>query len=590
MTKLYLTRLDYSQKKSGNIFALGLWCLSKNELHDFPDVNNNILSYIAGSNNNILISNQEVKVAYEKILPYLAEQLNTIHEQSLSKKFWSVLVGYWLMQYLGVLHNRYQILVNAHEKVPNAQVFLIPSNNEWIATDTDEYSTGLFSDRLNHQLFGQIIRVRKLFQIEDLNGLVNNNIERIGRKPGSENLKRTVFFLSCLFGKFNKVVFVRSYLPKKLVFKLSLKFFSIPILGTPKLKFVAEKIDIQKRNFLGSKLPIEATDFECLAMELLPKNIPTIFVEKLPNLLRIANYLRPKKAKVFITANAFSSQEIYKVWAGNALSDVGGAHVILQHGANYGQSKVYSDEDFETGSCSAFFTYGWRNKFKKNVFSLVASAKLGGIGAYQNNVPISNPEGDVLWVLASFPRFQYTQWTAPQGPEFLKYLNEQGLFLKSLSPIVKKKIICRPYMYDYGWGDLQFIKMLGGTFQCDLKRKPLQGLIKKANLTVFSYNSTSVMEAMALNAPTICFWDSKAWEWRSEAMSILKKLQEVGIYHDGAESAVAFINKRFLLNDLDKWWQSSSVQNAREVYCRNYANTGDNEYEQWSLKIKEWLG
>ena len=120
-------------------------------------------------------------------------------------------------------------------------------------------------------------------------------------------------------------------------------------------------------------------------------------------------------------------------------------------------------------------------------------------------------------------------------------------------------------------------------------RRPLRGEIASAQLMVFTYESTSMMESMVMNVPTICFWDPERFTWRSQAQPLLKQLAEVGIYHEQAVAASGFINRHMAEGTINQWWSSPEVQEVRREYCEQYANTSDNEYAHWSKQIKLWL-
>ena len=69
----------------------------------------------------------------------------------------------------------------------------------------------------------------------------------------------------------------------------------------------------------------------------------------------------------------------------------------------------------------------------------------------------------------------------------------------------------------------------------------------------------------------------------------MKKLKEVGIYYENADLAAEFINQKLTEEKLDKWWSSEKVQQVRNEYCKQYANSSDLEYKQWEGQISEWL-
>jgi putative transferase (TIGR04331 family) len=587
--RLFLTRLDYDRNNDQGV-AIATWCLPRDQAIDFVETNHEVLEYTAGQRSSLIRANVKVSTAYIRLIPVLTSIMNRYHGTNYSQRYWKILVGFWFRQYLDNLFERHEVLLNAKKLVPKGCVLLIPPNREWIAKDTDEYSVGLFSDRLNHQLFGQIIRARQMFHFSDDDSLASSEVDsNLGRRSKSfERLKRWVFIVNCWMVKLNYVVLLNTHLNFGLLKKISLRYVSIPLLGTPRLSSKSIEHDWDSRGIMSEELTHSLTDFESLAIELLPRNIPEAFCERYSELIKIASWLKPLRARLFITANAFAAQEVYKTWVGWAAEDSISHHVILQHGANYGQSEVMSDEEFETGTADSYITSGWSDSERPLIDKFVGLSFMTGINSYREILPNYNPEGSIIWVLASLPRYHYTQWSAPQGPKFKFYLDEQVAFLCHLQIEPRENILCRGYLYDYGWGDLEYIAHHSGEFQIDRERKPLRQMIKSAMLTVYSYNSTAMMESMVMNLPTLCYWNPELWEWRKDAKPLLHILNKVGIYHESGEDAANFINKKLEENNLMVWWFSEDVQSARRAYCDQYANVRGDVGKRWLQRIDEW--
>ncbi len=98
---------------------------------------------------------------------------------------------------------------------------------------------------------------------------------------------------------------------------------------------------------------------------------------------------------------------------------------------------------------------------------------------------------------------------------------------------------------------------------------PLKKLIQKSRLVIFSYECTGFLECMALNIPTICFWRGGLDHLFDDAADYYKMLENVGIFTNKAEVAASYIN--ICWEDLDEWWNSRLVQEARVEFCAYYS-------------------
>ena len=585
---LSLSPIDREEIGEKNIIFLGLWCLDKAELIEYKDSNLKIINYISESEDEKKDAYEVVNKAYKKILVTLSSNLNSIHKTSRSLIFWEILVGYWLRQYLEVLYDRYRQLSYAHSLTPLATIKESNPEDYITPNDSDDFSTLVFTDFYNHQLISQINNYKKIFPAEILK--VKRDIslkDTLGRKKRNKFLIRLVTYASSYLGKFNRVVFVKTYFSWTLLFRLGVALRSIPLLGVPALKEKTIPINKITRDLLRNANSDNFSNFEEMAFSLIQINLPKVFLERYQELTRLAKDLYPKRAKLFLTANAFASNEVYKYWTGLVREKGSAEHIIIQHGANYGHSMIRSEEDYEIHTSSKYLTSGWEMKGNKDVVPFIGSAFLGRIGDYRATKTNFNPKGKTLWVLCSVPKYFYTQWSAPQGPMFIKYLDSQVKFLKSLKNNSRKNILCRDYHYDYGWGDVDYIQTKTEPFLIDTARKPLRRMIQDARLTVFTYDCTSMQESMSLNLPTICYWEEKFFPWRNSAKDLLEKLKEANIFHHNPVDAADFIESLSDQKELEDWWNSDKVQSARELYCLSYANTSSEEFNRWKELISK---
>lgn len=584
--RLYLSRLDYDESlKSNSVekhdFILGLWCC-----RDFRGVQKGkLLPYKNNKASKMLTANRSVDQAFIKLNQSLSSGLNEIHQSTYDSKYWVILYGYWLRQFLDILYDRYKIIEEAKKTIGTEPVDVcLPDQMDHQASfDTDDFSVGVFTDYFNHCIFGDIINYLGYFNIMN-RSLKKECSSKLGRKSTFKLLKKLVFEISTFLVRLNKVIIIRSYFSKTLISKLSLRFFSPPLLGTSIYKNHTESDQLRK--ILKLQIPSNSSEFEKLAATLIAKYIPKIFVEHHKDLVLKGERTRPKKAKVFLTANAFAAQELYKYWVAKSRYDGKSVNIIVQHGANYGHSTIMSEEQYERLTSDIYVTSGWDDNRKPSVKPFVASSFLGGIGDYSSREATYCPRGNIVWVLCSLPRYQYTQWSAPQGPDFVTYLDNQCSFLGSLNTRVKDALICRAYQYDYGWDDISYLKRYGGNFRLANPRKSLRNLMKSARAMVFTYDSTSMMESMALNIPTFCFWDPKRWPWRDCSVNLLNEMKLANIFFENPEELALYLNNNA---NLFNWWKSSYVQEVRRKFCEQYASTSSNEYKSWSELIRSLI-
>jgi putative transferase (TIGR04331 family) len=83
---------------------------------------------------------------------------------------------------------------------------------------------------------------------------------------------------------------------------------------------------------------------------------------------------------------------------------------------------------------------------------------------------------------------------------------------------------------------------------------------------------------MAMNIPTVIFWNPEHWELKGDATKYMKDLEEVGIFHSSPMSAVSHIER--IWDSVPDWWESDSVQEAKIRFCQKYSYLPDNMCER----------
>ncbi|MGA1764728.1 MAG: hypothetical protein ACO4A3_08620, partial [Ilumatobacteraceae bacterium] len=100
-----------------------------------------------------------------------------------------------------------------------------------------------------------------------------------------------------------------------------------------------------------------------------------------------------------------------------------------------------------------------------------------------------------------------------------------------------------------------------------------------ATLVVHNYLGTSWLETLAMNIPTVCFYDPNLYQPRAAAQPFVDALARVGIIHYSGREAARFVNS--FRGDPSAWWKSAEVQEVREAFVARYANFSDDWLDAW---------
>jgi putative transferase (TIGR04331 family) len=148
--------------------------------------------------------------------------------------------------------------------------------------------------------------------------------------------------------------------------------------------------------------------------------------------------------------------------------------------------------------------------------------------------------------------------------------------VRALPERIRKQLTVRLYS-DYGWDEAERWRDQFPDIQLDQGIKPLPGLIARSRISIATYNATTFLESLALNVPTIVFWDPVYWELNDDAIRGMQGLKDAGIFHDNPESAAAQLTQ--VWDQVQGWWCSAMVQQAREDFCATYSRTSKDSIE-----------
>ena len=118
---------------------------------------------------------------------------------------------------------------------------------------------------------------------------------------------------------------------------------------------------------------------------------------------------------------------------------------------------------------------------------------------------------------------------------------------------------------------------------------PFLGVVKNNKLIVATCNQTTFLQSLAMNIPTVVFWNSEYELLEDSVISDYKKLYDIGILFDSPEAAAKHINE--LWNNIDIWWNAPELQTIRREFCNKYMYTTNNKDRvlQWSVFFNQLL-
>jgi len=564
------------------ILFLGEWCKLFSQRSVWEKLSYDVLPYHWDNRKKLYQDYLYLDKLYELTLLQMRDLLNQIHEVNHSLRYWRIVIGPWLYYFIQILYDRYLSILKAieSEKVTNTLIGRY-GEAKCLPQDFPCFLNWFVNDDYNHYIYSRIIEFtgRMPFDIVEV-GNGNNHKGQTDSINHPFAPKKILKKLIELYGKlvpdrFNQIVLISSYLKAFDLIKLQLSLRQIPYLLPPDIAVPDVDIDPDRREKLSFE-PAKS-EFEQLLGKMVKEQIPLIYVEGYVQMNECSIEAYPGKPKVIFTANAYSSNEAFKFWAGHHV-DHGAKLAGTQHGGHYGTGLWSANEKHEINIYDAYFTWGWKSDVYENTKPLVA-AKLNKA----KNLRAKN-DGRILSVLATMPRYSYHMYSVPVAASgTLSYFNDQYRFVKALSEENQRLLLVRLYRQDYEWSQMEQWNSEFPEIECYQGTKSMLDQLNESRLLIGTYNATTYLEAFAANFPTVMFWNPDHWELRPSAQPYFDELRRVGIFHDTPESAAFMVNE--ISHDPASWWNQSEIQKAKDEFCFRFVRTSDNWLVEWKEEL-----
>lgn len=311
--------------------------------------------------------------------------------------------------------------------------------------------------------------------------------------------------------------------------------------------------------------------FERIAAELLPVLCPPFLLEHFPALLRLAEPLGSYQA--YLTRSLWVMHKDYLFMTAAALGKTRGAKLLLwQPGGCFGQYRACPTEWWVLRTCDRFITWGWQGAdAPAQKYLPLPQRHLTPLRDAWREAP-----GRAVWVSTSIPRHTYRLMPFPADcGHYPLYDRMRRSFLVSLTPEVRTGMFFRPYLWDWGWLEDER-ELLGECPELEIKCEGhIPDIFRDARMCVIDHLGTSMLYALAMNIPTILFWDPEYAPVQTTAQPFFDALRHAGILFDDATDAARQVNA--VWSDITGWWRKPARQQARRTFVRQFCR-GDADW------------
>jgi putative transferase (TIGR04331 family) len=461
--------------------------------------------------------------------------------------------------------------------------------NTWITTEFPEgylpndfsgFRNRFLQDDYNHCLYSQIIKSSGAIPWE-----IKNNADTLTfdfqevSSSQKDSFKRALIRLLGTYSRLipdisQQLIAYQSYIKPMDLMRLQWSMKTLPRPYRPTVDVVPSKVDWEMRGSI--KLEQGENQFESVLRESIPLHIPKLYVEGYSNMVKRAVEAFPKNPKVILTSNAYKSDEGFKFWAAGQV-DRGVKLAITQHGGHVGDGLWSTDDDHEINIADRYFSWGWTRENENKVVPMPSSMLLKARGC------TPDPNGEILCVPTSFPRYPYHMFSVPQGPLVLENLKLQEKFFQTVSSSVSNILVLRIEPNNQRWDE----KMRWADSSLPPKiyqgNKSYHDHLLTSRLCVCFYNGTPFLETFVANYPTLLCWDPRSTETNELAKPYFNLLRKVGVLFDTPQAAASKLNN--IYKDPLSWWMLPEVQGAKNRFCNRFARTSNDWLKKWNEEL-----
>ena len=345
------------------------------------------------------------------------------------------------------------------------------------------------------------------------------------------------------------------------------------------INYDTEKYNIKKRIILSEQNNNYESPFQKILMEEILVNLPLDFLENFNTVKKIVdNNNLPLKPKVIFTTNGMYFDSIKTRYIAESV-DNGSKLILAQHGGVYGHLNFNFLEDFEIRVSDCYLSWGWKkNNFKVKKIGIIKNC--GSILRKKNKNFINNTR--CLFIVQDLRRHINNLTSLTCSKDFYEYYFKFcPEFISSLKINIQNHLTARFLSNISQWNAHAFFKKKFSNIKITLgQEETYSDAINNARLVICTYLSTSFLECMMSNVPTILVLPSDKNVFNLTTQKILSKLKKNNIYFDNYLNAAKFINENW--DCIDNWWESKNTQNARKAFVKNFCK--ENHYIVHSIQ------
>ncbi|TQE84042.1 LIC12162 family transferase [Leptospira noguchii] len=518
---------------------------------------------------------------YDRILPAVCEAMNEIFKVDKSEKYWSIVLIRYLHSFIHIYYDRYLRLLSLKKKqsvfrikILNYSEVFIPDENDFFnqVTDSHYYNLNLLSDFLRENEFGNDILRFDSNILPKNRYRVNSFGKEIKRKIKKIIKNKYIAFLKYRYNPIN-------HIRLGLVYGLSekQKFSLLPSNKTDRIYNKSENELYVESVFANTSLLSNRTlkfDVQNEFEEVFRKN----FFRYLPEEFKTIKIVKNNPYKVWLGMDVYNSNRFLVA----DTVERGGRWYSVQHGGGYGQISNFPLGKIEYFLSNGFISWGWKysqSGYKNNIIPL-SSPSLSILGMHERK------NNEILIITHTYFVYSIRLQSIMLPEMVLDYTNDLINFCEHLSQ--NDSYEYKVKTTNMSWANHSYLKnkLPKGIEILDLDSFDIVKKMRNSSLCVLDHLGTAYLQSLAMNIPTLLFWNPNHFKESSEFKVFLDLLRGAGILFDDWKAAANKLDE-ILEIGIEKWWLQDRIQIVRNEFLHNHARISSEWQGEWKRFLAE---
>nr|AAR37698.1 conserved hypothetical protein [uncultured marine bacterium 440] len=517
---------------------------------------------------------------HEKTIKHLTVQMNKIHQENQTERYWRIILGPWLISLISILWDRWESLRLVFEKLNmDTCKHLNYETKNLIASDFFEFSKLRSDHDWNHIIFSEIIKFNYVSKIK-VEIIEKKKKVSIGKYTANyhnyNNIKINYFikffdFLIKHFCRRSRIILYESYFGffNKILLSLSLgesprsfsEFEKKIMMPNPK-KRDHIKLEFQAKN-----------EFENFYKFFFFKLMPVSYLEGYKTLLAKSKKINGD-AEIIFTASGHEGNDFFKIWTANQVRN-GKKYIVCEHGGCWENNTYFGNLEKTADLFLTWNRYGFKNSIQVPI----------NIDLKKKKILKKNIGSKILLLGNHCGLYCNRIQTGPLTGQILKDYQIWKICSQKLSPKIKENLIFRPHPHDI-WN-------LGKKYAMDFgekyvtNKKQFEKDINRSKVIIDTSFQTTFYQIMKIGIPTIILFDRKILNMDPKLSKLLNLFIKNKIFFDSPYEASKHINE--IWDNSLHWWNSKKVLEARNLFTEYCSIEKENNFAYWKKLLKNQM-